>query len=189
MTAVAPTNPTNPTYSVRVAFNAGTGDTVDIDAVTLNEVAPSFCDDTDGSLASCPCSNPGTPDTGCDISQATGGVGLSLAAQESSPSNRVTWSGTGFPVMSTPASLVIRAGGLDPASPVVFGDGLRCIGTPIVRLAVTFPAGGAVTHTHGHGMAAGTGDFYYQLWFRNTPISFCGPAAAFNLSNGRTLAW
>jgi len=28
-----------------------------------------------------------------------------------------------------------------------------------------------------------------QLWFRNTPIMFCDPAAAFNLSNGKVLAW
>jgi len=44
-------------------------------------------------------------------------------------------------------------------------------------------------HTHGHGAGAGSGTFYYQLWFRNTPIMFCDPVAAFNLSNGRALSW
>jgi hypothetical protein len=150
---------------------------------------PTFCDDSDGSLASCPCTNPGSPDTGCDIQQGTGGVGLDVAAQQTTPTNRITWSGTGFPAMSTPTSIVIRAATLDTGSPVVFGDGLRCVGVPLVRLAATFAAGGAATHTHGHGAMAGTGAFYYQLWFRNTPIMFCDPAAAFNLSNGRIVTW
>jgi agmatine deiminase len=151
--------------------------------------AAPFCDDSDGSLAACPCANPGNADTGCDIQQGTGGVGLSLVAQEASPQNRVTWSGTGFPASSAPTSIVIRATSLDTGAPVIFGDGLRCIGTPLVRLAATFASGGTATHTHGHGAMAGTGDFYYQLWFRNTPVMFCDPVAAFNLSNGRIVTW
>jgi hypothetical protein len=157
--------------------------------VEYENVAPSFCDASDSALASCPCSNPGLPDTGCDIQQLTGGVRLNLLQQQTSPQNRVTWNGTGFPAATSPASIVIRAADLDTASPVVFGDGLRCIGTPLVRLAATFASGGSITHTHGHGTGAGSGTFYYQLWFRNTPIMFCNPTAAFNLSNGRTLTW
>jgi hypothetical protein len=41
----------------------------------------------------------------------------------------------------------------------------------------------------GHSAVAGPGTFYYQLWFRDTPSSFCNPSTAFNLSNGRTLSW
>jgi hypothetical protein len=155
----------------------------------IEQGAPSFCDDSDGSLASCPCSNPGSPDTGCDIQQGTGGVGLDVVNQENSPANRVTWNGTGFPPASTPTSIVIRATSLDGGSPIVFGDGLRCVGVPIVRLGAAFASGGTATHVHGHSPLAGTGDFYYQLWFRNTPVMFCDPAAAFNLSNGRILNW
>jgi len=147
-----------------------------------------FCDGSDGALASCPCA-PGSADTGCQIPQGTGGVGLTLVMQETSPQNRATIAGAGFPAMGTPASVVIRAGALDVGSPVVFGDGLRCVGVPIVRLAATLASGGASTHTFGHGTMAGSGNFYYQLWFRSTPISFCDPVAAFNLSNGRVLAW
>jgi hypothetical protein len=175
---------------------AGTQDTtsltvvyvLDGDGGLLPDLYASFCDDADGSLASCPCAA-GTPESGCDIAQGTGGVALDVVAQETSPINRATLSGTGFPSMGTPASIVIRAGALDTAAPVVFGDGLRCVGTPIVRLGAAFATGGTSTHTFGHGAMAGTGDNVYQLWFRNTPISYCDPAAAFNLSNGRTLAW
>jgi hypothetical protein len=148
-----------------------------------------FCDATDGALALCPCANVGDPETGCDIQQGTRGVGLNAVSQETFPQNRVTWSGYGFPAMSAPASVVIRAASLDPASPVVFGDGLRCIGVPFVRLGATLAGGGTVTHTHGHDSAAGSGNFHYQLWFRNTPITFCDPVLAFNLSSGRTLTW
>jgi len=147
-----------------------------------------FCDASDGALASCPCANPGSPQTGCDIQQGTGGVKLEGLAQRTSPLNRATLQGTGFPSASTPTSIVIRASSLDPAAPVVFGDGLRCIGTPVVRLAATFASGGTATHVFGHGSMAPTGTNYYQLWFRNTPALFCTPDA-FNLSNGETLTW
>jgi hypothetical protein len=154
----------------------------------LTSAVPSFCDASDGSLASCPCGNAGNPDTGCDIQQGTGGVGLGLVAQQTTPQNRVTWQGSGFPAGSTPTAIVIRAPALDGAAPVLFGDGLRCIGTPLVRLGAAFAVGGTSTHTHGHGAGAGSGDAHYQLWFRNTPAMFCTPDA-FNLSNGRTLTW
>ena len=96
---------------------------------------------------------------------------------------------TGFPAASSQAAVVIRASGLDPAAPVVFGDGLRCFVVPLVRLGAAFASAGTSTHTFGHGTMAGQGTFHYQLWFRNTPIMFCDPLAAFNLSNGHTLNW
>jgi hypothetical protein len=46
-----------------------------------------------------------------------------------------------------------------------------------------------MTNTFGHGAMAGTGTFFYQLWFRSTPTSYCDPTAAFNLSNGTFLDW
>jgi len=113
---------------------------------------------------------------------------MNVVLQEADPLNRVTVSGLGFPAMNTPAALVIRGSALDPASPVPFGDGIRCVSAPIVRLGAAFALGGVSTHTFGHGSMAGTGTFYYQLWFRNTPAMFCTPAA-FNLSNGQTLNW
>jgi len=148
-----------------------------------------FCDGSDGSLASCPCNNPGNANTGCDIQQGTGGVAFNLVAQQTTPLNRATVSGTGFPAMSTPTAIVIRAGCLDPDAPIVFGDGLRCVGVPLVRLGATFANAGTSTHTFGHGSMSGFGTSYYQIWFRNTPIMFCDPAAAFNLSGGKSIAW
>ena len=150
--------------------------------------AASFCDASDDALASCPCNNPGAPDAGCDLAQGTGGVRLALAAQSTTPLNRATLTATGFPAGGSPGVVVLRATGLDAASPVVFGDGLRCVGTPVVRLAATLATGGASTHTFGHGATAGSGGFRYQAWFRNTPATYC-TLDAFNLSSGTTLAW
>jgi FG-GAP-like repeat len=149
----------------------------------------SFCDASDNALASCPCSNPGNPDTGCDIADSSGGVRMDVLAQETVPSNHATVMGVGYPTAGSPGAVVIRATSLDSASPVVFGDGLRCIGTPLVRLGASLASGGTSLHTFGHGTGAGAGAFFYQIWFRNTPIMFCDPAAAFNLSNGRVLLW
>jgi len=148
---------------------------------------PSFCLG-DGSEGACPCGNTGVAGHGCDIAQGTGGVRLDVLAQAPGVPNRATLRGTGFPSMGAPTAIVIRGAALDPASPVAFGDGLRCVGTPLVRLAASFASGGTSEHTVGHGSAAGPGTFFYQLWFRNTPAGFCTPEA-FNLSSGRSLTW
>jgi len=172
----------------RGATEAGAGSGRAVVFAAACDLGGTFCDASDGSLASCPCAA-GTPNTGCQIPQGTGGVKLAVVAQQTTPLNRVTASGTGFPAMSTPTSIVIRGAAIDPASPVVFGDGLRCVGVPLVRLAATFASAGTSIHTFGHGAMAGVGTFSYQLWFRSTPISFCDPTAAFNLSSGRSLVW
>jgi hypothetical protein len=148
-----------------------------------------FCDASDGSLASCPCGNPGTPDSGCDNAQATGGVKINLIAQTTSPTG-ATVTGTGFSTMGSPTAIVLRSPDIDAGSPIVFGDGLRCVSTTsLTRLAATVGVGGTSTHTFAHGAMAGVGDFFYQIWYRNTPSTFCDPFAAFNLSNGTTIFW
>jgi hypothetical protein len=149
------------------------------------EPGTSFCS-SDKVGVKCPCGNQGLPERGCDNAQATGGVSLAVLAQTTTP-NGATLAGAGFPSMGSPTVIVIRSSSLDPLGAVVFGDGLRCVDTsPLVRLAAASAAGGASTHAFGHD--AGPGTFYYQLWYRNAPASFC-TSAAFNLSSGRTLAW
>ena len=146
----------------------------------------SFCDDADGSLAACPCANPGSPDSGCEIQQGTGGVRLDVLAQTRGNPNRATLIAEGFAPTSTPASIVLRSRTLDQGTPVVFGDGVRCVGPQVVRVETAFGVGGVASYLVGHG--ADTGDYFYQVWFRNQPAMFCTPEA-FNLSNGRILSW
>jgi hypothetical protein len=166
------------------AFDATAGGaTIDF---SVTSAVPSFCDASDGALASCPCGNPGSPDTGCDNAQGTGGVGLELVAQDTDPVNVATWQATGLPPASTPAVVLLRAGALDASGPVVFCDGLRCIDATVARVTSAFAIGGTATLMHGH--STGPGDYHYQAWYRSQPSSYCTPAA-FNLSNGRTLSW
>jgi hypothetical protein len=175
-------------YLIRVgSFMAGTQGQGELSITPIGTPSPAFCDATDGALATCPCANPGASDTGCDIVQGTGGVSLLIFGQDTTLS-RATLRGAGFPRTSSPAAILIRATALDPSAPLVFGDGLLCVGVPVVRLAATLAGAGSSTHTFMHGAMAGPGTFYYQLWFRNTPSMVCTPDA-FNVSNGRSLTW
>ena len=166
----------------QAALDAGSVYVFDLDRLR-------FCNAADGATQLCPCANPGLTDFGCDLAQGTGGVDLSLVEQETGALNRVTLTGRNLPTQTAPAALVLRSGAPAVGGPAVFGDGVLCLATPLVRLGAAFGAGGTSIHTFGHGTMAGAGVAYYQLWFRNAPASFCDPAAAFNLSNGLTLVW
>ena len=169
-------------------MNTGMAEPVIMESIFWANSAPvpAFCEASE--LAACPCGNGGSPDSGCDLQQATGGVKLSLVGQTSQPQNRASVVGTGYPGTGTPTSIVIRGLGIDPAAPVVFGDGLRCVSLPVVRMKAAFAFDGVSVHTFGHNANAGSGDYYYQLWFRNAPAMFCTPDA-FNLSNGIQITW
>lgn len=183
------------TATMRLRFTVNDDDTQTIveagldafEVLNCSGSTTSFCDASDNALAACPCANPGAPDSGCDIAQGTGGVSLAVVGQNTL-ATQATLSASGFPAASAATAVVIRSGSLDPSSPIVFGDGLRCVAAAgLVRLAATSSSGGSSTHVFGHG--AGPGTFFYQVWFRNTPSTFCNAAAAFNLSNGQALAW
>jgi len=147
-----------------------------------------YCDASDGALASCPCANPGAPDTGCDLAQGTGGVHLEATSfvPNGSGGGTATFDAEGFPPASSPAVVLIRSTTRE-APAVVFGDGLLCVAAPVVRTRSGIAGGGAIQLNVSHGAGAGT--FAYQAWFRNTPLGFCDASAAFNLSNGYELAW
>ena len=92
---------------------------------------------------------------------------------------------SGYRTANSPASVLLRSSNLT-ASPVVFGDGLRCVDVPVVRMGAVLAQGGSSVHTFGHGL--GPGAFHYQAWYRDQPGEFCTPDA-FNLSSGLSLQW
>jgi hypothetical protein len=148
-----------------------------------------YCDGNDGSLALCPCGNAGTPDSGCDNAAGTGGVHIAASAftPDGGGGGTVTMVGTGFPAGQTPSVTLIRSPSRENP-PVVFGDGLRCIGlTNLVRVTADLAINGQVSLPVNHGAGAGT--FDYQLWYRSNPASYCDPLAAFNLSDAVELVW
>lgn len=138
----------------------------------------------DGTDTACPCENVGTSSTGCDNSIGSGGVGLTAAGDVTS--NSVVLEGTGFRPGTNPAVVAIRSPAAEsPAT--VFGDGLLCISTSgLIRLTADLASNGAVSLPIAHG--AGAGEFFYQLWYRSNPATFCNPEA-FNLSNGLSIVW
>ena len=105
---------------------------------------------------------------------------LVIVTDLKSPRQRTT------PAASQPAVLVLRNNSAQfDAS---FGDGLLCVnGTGITRLAARIAINGFSQHTISHGAGAGT--FFYQLWYRNNPMTFCSATDAFNTSNALTLLW
>lgn len=156
-----------------------------------------FCTGPDGALDVCPCNNPGDSLTGCDTpvpamqgGGTTGGIGLVPVAQQLSPANRGTMVASGFPAGSTPGAVLFRNTTLAP-SPTVFGDGVLCVAatSSLVRIGGAVAINGQSTHTFGHGTMSGSGSFFYQVWFRSFPASYCNPSSAFSLSSGATLDW
>jgi hypothetical protein len=150
----------------------------------IDESAPTFCDGSDGALGSCPCANGGTPVSGCDNTGSTGGVQAAVTAFNPGLFQAAITC-TGFPATGAPTAILLRGTSLLGA-PIVFGDGLRCVDVPVVRLAASTASGGTSVHTFGHGV--GGGDYHYQAWYRSTPAMYCTPGA-FNTSNGVTLSW
>jgi hypothetical protein len=143
----------------------------------------------DGSGISCPCGNVGGSGEGCGNSTLAG----------------CTLTGTGSASIAT-ADLALAATGALPGQPglffqgnnfinggngVVFGDGLRCCGSGVVRLQVVVPdSSGAASTSVNVGLSGGVvaGDTRcYQYWYRDPINSPCG--ANFNLSNSYGVTW
>jgi len=148
----------------------------------------SFCDDSDSSLALCPCANPGNPDSGCDNAQGTGGVRLEPTSfsPDGLGAGDAVFTGTGYNPAGTPAYVLIRSSIRSPAQATF--DGVLCLGIPVVRVGAGFAVGGTATEAYTHGALSTPGPNHYQMWHRNQPAAFCTPAAA-NLSNGYELTW
>jgi hypothetical protein len=158
---------------------------------------PSFCV-SDGSADSvrCLCGNDSSAGGGCDNSRATGGA--RLTSHGSVVPDRVVLEAQG--VIRGALSLFLQ-GRSALGSPVVFGDGVRCIGGPLIRLATesadvhgsaTYPGPaepsiGARSAALGDLILPGTYR-YYQVYYRDPDPSFCSPST-FNVSSAVMVAW
>jgi len=147
-----------------------------------------FCNSTDGSLAACPCANPGNPDSGCDNVQGTGGVFMEATAftPDGGGGGTAAFTGTDYNPVGSPAYVLIRSTTQVPAFSAF--DGALCLGGTVVRVGSGFAVAGTAVEPYTHGAMASPGTNYYQMWYRNQPAAFCTPDAA-NLSNGYDLAW
>jgi len=147
----------------------------------------------DGSGASCPCGNASAAgaNEGCLHSLGIGGR-LRTSGSASLANDSFVLHGSGMPDSS---ALYFQgtsrtAGGAG----VVFGDGLRCAGGTVTRLATKtnsagqsqYPAAGDPAISV-RGLASIGVLSTYQVWFRNS-AAFC-TADTFNTTNGVELTW
>jgi hypothetical protein len=171
--------------------NDGNGWLVDGVRVESSTIS-GFCSG-DGTATACPCGNVGATGHGCASSIEPNGALLVGNGNAQVSADTVTLSATG---LSNSTCLFFQGttqqGG---ASGVVFGDGLRCAGGSVVRLATLQSSGGAAQlpgTTHPQLSVAGQippggATRTYQVWYRNA-AAFC-TTSTFNLTNGVLVSW
>ncbi|MBL8861065.1 MAG: VCBS repeat-containing protein [Planctomycetes bacterium] len=148
----------------------------------------------DGSAAACPCGNASAPGSGAGCRNSFGLDGRLVGTGAAS----VATDGLVLALHGAPptASALFFQGTLAEGggAGVVFGDGLRCAGGTVVRLATKICSGGSAqvpapgdASISTLGVVSPGAQHVYQAWYRNA-ASFCTPAA-FNLSNGLRIVW
>ncbi len=145
-----------------------------------------------GTASACPCGNAGAPGNGCATSFGAG-ANLATCGVPSIANDTLVLNGAG-----TSSSVLTYFQGttrVNNGDGAVFGDGLRCAGGSVVRLAAVLASGGVSQYPNvgnpsvsvrGQVTAPGS-KRTYQVWFRNA-ASFCTPST-FNLSNGVEVTW
>jgi hypothetical protein len=121
---------------------------------------------------------------------------------------------TGLPSLSADTLLLHCSGELPHApsivlqggsafSPVLFGDGLRCVTAPLKRMYVHAAVAGNVTAPQAGDLSisarsAALGDplapgatRYYQVYYRDPSASFCPVplGSGYNISSGLIVSW
>ncbi len=159
------------------------------------EVVYSYCPSPARVYCSCdsslqaPCANPGALGAGC--ANSTGqGARLSASGSASIVAGDLKLHGSQLPRHRT--GLFFQGErALNGGSGQVFGDGLRCTGTALVRLEVLDSDGRGALESQVNLAQRGAvqpGDLRrYQLWYRDAQNSPCG--STFNLSNGLEIRW
>jgi hypothetical protein len=174
----------------RLFVATGTGTAADSIVVLTRKFSTISCDGNSGPTA-CPCGNQGLPAHGCDNSLGNGGVFLDTNGRPSIASDTMELLATGMPAGATG---LFFQGTQAIGPPQHFGDGLRCVGGTIIRLATKTSPGGSLQYPaageasiHARGLVTSAGDRFYQLWYRNS-ATFC-TSATFNLSNALEVHW
>lgn len=182
-------------YLIQVGSAAGVAGGTGTFAISLGgpELSP-YCFG-DGSGSQCPCGNSGASGRGCASSAAAAGALLAASGTASVSADTLLLACADLPASSFALFLqgsLQANGGLG----VPFGDGLSCLGGPLVQLGVRRSAGGAASLGSPAGSPAISqlgavpalgGTYSYQARYRD-PTSFC-TAASFNATNGVEVVW
>jgi hypothetical protein len=153
----------------------------------------------DGTGAACPCSNSGASGHGCQNSASTGGAVLSSAGQASLSADTLSLTSSG----ELPSSFSIPSQGTATILPLVFGDGVRCVGGALKRLYKHNASGGVLTVPQAGDLtisarSAALGDVitpgstrYYYTYYRDPSPTFCTspPGNTWNVTNSLAIQW
>ena len=184
-------DPANWTFATSGVLPAGT-------IHVTNGAITSYCAG-DGTLASaCPCANAGLQGRGCDNSSATGGALLVASGSTSANSIVLITSGENASALS-----IFLQGDASIAGGVPFGDGLRCVGGALRKLATRNAVGGsavfplpgdpsipAAALALGDPLPAGS-TRYYQVYYRDAVLGYCDAPLgnAWNVTNALEIGW
>ncbi len=145
----------------------------------------------DGSGTACPCNNQGGSGRGCSNSVTNG----AFLFEQGSPflhADNVTL--TAYSLPPTSACLFFQGTGIG-SSGSWFGDGVRCLSGPIVRIGTKTAVNGTATYPEAGDLPISVkgligqdgGHRGYQVWYRNS-ANYCTPAT-FNISSGMRVRW
>ncbi len=170
---------------------SGYGSLNGLQIVKVDSTVTSYCFG-DGSASACPCANAGVAGNGCASSVNPLGGHLSASGLASIAIDTIVLSGSGMPDSS--ALYFQGSQRVNGGNGVVFGDGLRCAGGNVIRLATktnflgssAYPVPGDIPlSVRGANAAGDVRD--YQCWYRNA-AAFC-TVSTFNLTNAVELVW
>ena len=178
----------------------------DLDLALLDEVADTCVLMENGALAqttfcygtalACPCGNAGENGHGCEHSGGAGGGLLVAQGRASVANDTLALNVSNLP----PAVSVLFFQGtntLGGGNGLVFGDGLRCVASPVIRLGLESAVNGFASIGSGNlgdpplsvkGQIPPAGATRrYQAWYRNSQ-PFC-TSGTVNFSNGLEVIW
>ena len=153
----------------------------------------------DGTGTACPCGNNGLAGHGCENSSSTGGARLAASGSPSLSSDTLVLTSSGGR-----ESLCVFLQGSALIAPVIYGDGLRCVGGTLKRIFnVEVASGGVATAPQGSHpsitvRSAALGDpipmgatRHYQTYYRDGNLAFCSnpPGNTWNVSNALSAIW
>jgi hypothetical protein len=136
----------------------------------------------------------GVAGNGCASSVTTNGAHLAAMGSASVSADTLMLIGNNMPNGS--ALYFQGTSQLSGGAGAVFGDGLRCVGGTIVRIAPrtnvtggsSYPSVGELPVSVRGSVPASGGTRDYQIWYRNADPTFC-TSSTFNLSNGVRVDW
>lgn len=193
--AAAPINDAEPNNFMIVNHVRQNDQDYDVSAVRWSSTSGGTWDSHcygDGSGTACPCGNSGAAAHGCANSVFATGALLEVSGVLS------TWLDSAKLDASNlkPGQPCMFFQGTTALSGAVFGEGLRCVGGTVTRLAIktaspsgsaSFPAAGDPTLSLAGGIPLDGALSTYQVWYRDSAV-FCN-GSDYNLTNGVSTLW